>query len=166
MEFVVNDTNIFVDLVNTDLLDAFFQLEITVYTTDFVIAEIEDPVQAEIVERFVAEKKLIVDSFTLDELEALTLLQDANNGLSIEDCSVWYYSKQNDFTLITGDGLLRKCASNDRVKVKGVLFIFDALVGNELITPNIAAEKLELLLAMGSRLPQNEYDKRLGNWRS
>ncbi len=164
MEFVVNDTNIFIDLVNTDLLDAFFQLELTVYTTDFVIAEIEDPVQTGIVESFVAEKKLIVDSFTLDELEELTLLQDANNGLSIEDCSVWYYSKQNDYTLITGDGLLRKCASSDGVNVKGVLFIFDELVGNELITPIIAAEKLELLIALGSRLPQNECDKRLKKW--
>lgn len=75
------------------------------------------------------------------------------------------YSKQNDYTLITGDGLLRKCASGDGVNVKGLLFIFDELVWNDLITPVTAAEKLERQIVLGSRLPKNECEKRLRKWR-
>jgi rRNA-processing protein FCF1 len=166
MEFVVNDTNIFFDLINADLLDVFFKLELTVYTTDFIIAEIEEPIQEELIGQFIREEKLIVDSLNIDELEDLATLQGANNGLSIEDCSVWYYSKQNKYTLITGDSLLRKCASRDGVVVKGILFILDELVRNELIDSSLAADKLELLLNIGSRLPKNECDTRLKEWRS
>lgn len=37
---VVNDTNIFIDLISVDLLDEFFSLPIDIHTTDFVINEL------------------------------------------------------------------------------------------------------------------------------
>lgn len=166
MIFVVNDTNIFIDLINVELLDAFFQLELTVYTTDFIIAEIEEPEQAELVNKFIEDKKLLIGKLSIDDLEEIFTLLEVHKGLSPEDCSVWYYSKQNNYSLITGDSLLRKCASRDGVDVKGILFILDELVINEMITPYTAADKLELLIRTGSRLPQKECDKRLQEWRS
>ena len=74
MEFVVNDTNIFFDLMYTNLLDAFFQLEMTVYTTDFIVAEIEEPDQAELIENLIAEEKVIIGNLSIDALEKMVLL--------------------------------------------------------------------------------------------
>lgn len=66
MIFVVNDTNIFFDLINVGLLNAFFQLKIKVFTTDFIIAEIEEPEQAEIIKKFVEEEKLFIGTLTIE----------------------------------------------------------------------------------------------------
>jgi predicted nucleic acid-binding protein len=165
MNFVVNDTNIFFDLINVGLLDDFFQLELTVYTTDFIILEIKEPEQAEMVNKFIEDKRLLIGTLNIYDIEKIYSLLETHKGLSPEDCSVWYFSKQNHYSLITGDGLLRKCASQDGVDVKGILFILDELVSTKLIRPNTAAVKLELLIKTGCRLPQRECEERLKKWR-
>jgi hypothetical protein len=66
--------------------------------------------------------------------------------LSVPDCLGWFYSKKNNYALITGDGLLRKTNINEGVEVKGVLLVLDKLVRLNLIGPQFAEEKLELLL--------------------
>lgn len=40
-KLVVNDANIFFDLMNSGLLDKFFELPWSIHTTDFVFAEIK-----------------------------------------------------------------------------------------------------------------------------
>ena len=40
MDIVVNDTNIFLDLISIGLLDASFELPIKFHTVDYVIEEI------------------------------------------------------------------------------------------------------------------------------
>jgi len=86
--------------------------------------------------------------------------------LSVPDCSVWFYSKKNNYTLITGDGLLRKTAVKDGVEVRGILFILDELIRLNFMNSQLAAAKLELLLQIGSRLPKNECEEGLVRWRS
>lgn len=45
MDIVVNDTNIFLDLISVGLLDVVFKLPIKFHTVDYVIAEIADDMQ-------------------------------------------------------------------------------------------------------------------------
>lgn len=40
MQIVVNDTNLFIDLIHAELIDFFFQLPFEVHTTDFVVDEL------------------------------------------------------------------------------------------------------------------------------
>ena len=42
---VVNDTNIFIDLISVDLLDEFFSLPIDIRSADFVVLELTEPLQ-------------------------------------------------------------------------------------------------------------------------
>ena len=42
---VVNDTNIFIDLLSIDLLDEFFLLPLSIHTNDFIINELTEPSQ-------------------------------------------------------------------------------------------------------------------------
>lgn len=166
MQVVVNDTNIFLDLINADLLDEFFQLPYDVHTTDFVISEIIEPQQSFIVQEFIENEKLYVGVFSDSDLVEISNIQDLNKGLSFEDCSVLYYSKRNKYSILTGDRLLTKIACNDGLDVRGVLFIFDELVAKAIISKSTAATKLELILNMGTRLPKNECDSRIQGWRT
>lgn len=164
MQIVVNDTNLFIDLIHAELIDLFFQLPFEVHTTDFVVGEIEDTEQEAIILELIEAERLSVAVMASAEVEAILLLQIADNRLSIPDCSVWYYSKRNGYILMTGDNLLRKAATNDHVTVRGILYIFDELVRSGLISPAEASVKLQFLLDTGSRLPKEDCIERLVDW--
>jgi hypothetical protein len=106
----------------------------------------------------------LVASYTFKEVEEIVLLHEKANKLSITDCLVWHYSKKNNYTLVTGDNLLRKTASKNQVVVRGLLFIFDELVRLNLISPTFARVKLKFLLETGTRLPKDACDERFECW--
>ena len=164
MQIVVNDTNLFIDLIHAELIDVFFQLPFEVHTTDFVVSEIEEPEQEDIINHLIEAKRLFVASNTFNEVEEIMSLQEAVNRLSIPDCSVWHYSKKNNYTLLTGDNLLRRTALKDQVVVRGLLYIFDELIRLELITPALACIRLRFLLDTGTRLPKEACDERFELW--
>lgn len=166
MQIVVNDTNVFLDLIHAELIEHFFRLPFEVHTTDFILGEINDPEQEAIINQLVDSGKIIVASSSFEEVEEIMELQEGIRKLSIPDCSVWHYSKKNKFTLLTGDNLLRKTVKKDNIEVKGLLFIFDELVRLNIITPQTASIKLQLLLDMGTRLPEDECELRFLTWRS
>ncbi len=53
---------------------------------------------------------------------------DAVSGnLSIPDCSVCYYARKHDITLITGDRRLRRYAEAQNLRVRGILLCLMSL---------------------------------------
>jgi predicted nucleic acid-binding protein len=137
-----------------------------VYTVDFVINEIKDEDQLRSIKEYINRGLLNVHKFTAEELmEVLELHQGAGGNLSLTDCSVWYYAKQNNYVLLTGDRQLRTRAINSNVAVKGIIYVFDALVENGLIDPMLAADKLEELFRINQRLPKKIIGERIGGWR-
>lgn len=165
MEIIVNDTNIFIDLHSIGLLDALCQLPYDVRTVDFVIDEITDSSQAAALSVLITDGKIRVESFNADELQEI--IEEHSNvpgNISITDCSVCYYARKNSATMLTGDRQLRKYAEASKVVVRGILFIFDELVANTVLTPIEAATKLRELLTINSRLPKSEIEKRITNW--
>ncbi len=52
----------------------------------------------------------------LDLVSFQQKMQEETN-VSIQDCSVWKYAQENDYTLLTGDGKLRKSAIKEGTKV-------------------------------------------------
>jgi hypothetical protein len=70
--------------------------------------------------------------------------------------------------LLSSDKNLREFAETKKVEVHGHLWIFDAMVAQNCISPNRAADKLEELINAVNpklRLPEPEYKRRLGHWR-
>ena len=166
-QIVVNDTNIFIDLHDVGLLDEFFRLPWEVHTTDFVILELQHEKQKSAVTRFKDEGLLHVVEFEFEEIvEINRQKQQYSNktNVSLTDCSVWYYAKQNGCILLSGDRKLRNSVMSDGVDVKGILYVFDMLVETETITLETASKKLTLLKAINPRLPENEIKKRLKQW--
>ena len=164
---VISDTNIILDLLFLNMLDDFFSLPCDICTTDLVIDEIVQPAQQKILDSFVKSRKLEVVQFSPSEFSNITNLFVMNpNNASLTDCSVWYYAKQTNGRLLTGDGKLRKAAENDNVKVSGILYIFDNLIEYGTLPEKDAADLLENLMKINMRLPKDECEKRILAWRN
>lgn len=67
-------------------------------------------------------------------------------------------------TLLTGDGKLRTRASKEGIEVRGILFIFDELLKQNLIGFQLALEKLQELSLINTRLPKSEIESRILLW--
>lgn len=165
MEVVVNDTNIFIDLYSIRLLEEFFDLPITVHTVDFVINELTEKEQFNAIGKYIDNGMLKVQSLNATELlEVIELQNKAGGNVSITDCAVWNYAKKNNYTLLTGDGQLRKKAIESKITVKGIIYIFDHLVECNIISPKFAANKLQELIIHNPRLPKSIIQERIEKW--
>ncbi len=162
----INDANILIDLMKIDLIDEFFRLDFEFITTNFIIAEFEMEEQQNLINELIRKKKLYIYNLSFDELTDIQSIKfRSSKKLSFEDCSVWYLAKKKNAILLTGDNLLRKKAINDGVSVNGILFVIDYLIENEIITKQLAFEKLKKLLSLNARLPKNECEIRLNTWK-
>ena len=102
----------------------------------------------------------------IEVIEIAEFQTTCDNNVSITDCSVWLYAKKNNYTLLTGDGKLRKSASKSGVEVCGILKIFDMLVEDyQIISKQNGADMLEKLFKINNRLPSREIENRLNKWR-
>ena len=167
-KIVVNDTNIFIDLYEVGLLEEFFSLPWEVHTTDFVMLELQREGQHETVAKYKADNRLVVSVFEAKEMSEIGNLFKQNmnrTNLSLTDCSVWYYAKVNNYILLTGDRKLRTASLLDGVEVHGVICVFDTLVEFNMISRQVAVEKLQQLFVINPRLPKEEIDKRINLWK-
>lgn len=169
MKVIVNDTNIFIDLLSIGLLEAFCRLPYEIHTVDFVVAEILEPCQRQVLLRLIEQNNVHVNSFTADELVEIyqehSAVEAVRKKLSIQDCSVCYFARKHQIPMLTGDGRLRKYAENQNVEVHGILFVFDELVKYDIIPPRDASAKLGELQRINERLPKTEIQTRIDRWR-
>lgn len=164
MRIVINDANILIDLFHLNLVDAFFSLQdLDLKTTDFVFEELHGE-QKDVVKQFVQNNSLQIIESSEDDLIKIYQILSTTSGLSIEDCSVWYFAKKNKGILLTGDGKLRKQSLADGVEVRGILYIFDQLLISSLISFELAIEKLNQLYMLNDRLPKDAKKQRLDCW--
>lgn len=165
-KIVVNDTNVFIDLLNLGLLEHFFSLSWEIHTTDLVMHELLRDGQKAAVEAFNVLGKLTIAEFNQAELGEIIKLKNRNakTNVSITDCSVWYYAKVNNYALLTGDRKLKISSAKDGVEVHGIIYVFDALVEETVISKEHAANKLKELRNNNPRLPQDEIEKRITEW--
>ncbi len=164
MKFAISDANIFIDLFAIELIDCFFKLNLVLHTTDLVISELDFEEQTILMaysERgLLTIKKL--DDKELDELKETAI---ASRKLSKPDVSIYAYAKALDAMILTSDRPLRKEAEAKGFEVHGVLWLFDQLINQSIITQPIAVEKMTELMRVNTWLPKNECMKRIEKWK-
>lgn len=166
MDIIVNDTNIFIDLHSVGLLEKACLLPFEIHTIDFVIGEITDHDQQEAINRLIEDKKIIVGSFSDNEVMRIVAEHSlVARKLSLTDVAVCHYAACGPFTVITGDKNMRHYAESRQLEVRGVLYLFDQMVDNGIIEPKIGAAKLIELRAINSRLPKSAIEARIEHWR-
>ena len=163
MRLAVKDANVLIDLVEAALLDLWGVMALEVHVTDLVLAEIRDDKQRGDVDAYVA--KFGVTVHELDEGATAECMRMAEqHGMSLADASALRLAKELDAILLSGDSLLRKTATRDKVEVRGLLWIFDELVKRRALAMAAAAKRLRQVMAAGSFLPPRECIERLERW--
>lgn len=164
MRVIINDANILIDLVHLDLMNQFIMLELDLKTTDFVFEELNDN-QKDIIKAYINSKHIeIITTENEEDFESITTILENSSGLSFEDCSVWHYANKLNVILLSGDGKLRKQAIANGISVKGILYIFDQLLVQEIISFEFAIIKLEQLYEINPRVPIQSKNERIASW--
>lgn len=165
----IKDANILFDLINGDLLGHWVGLGIETWIAEPVFAEVVDCAQREILTGCIERHEILVE--TIPDEEALSWLESVKNlakknNLSFADAAALHCAETKKAILLTGDLKLRKAACRSDIEVRGVLWVLDQLIENQIIGCDIAYTSLTAILAEGARLPKTECNKRLENWSS
>lgn len=160
MRIFLNDANILIDLVHLDCVEAFFQLNVELCTTDFVLEELEE-FQRDLFQN----DRLRICTSDSDAIATISDLMEENPGLSFEDCSVWHHAKIQGGILITGDGRLRRKASAEGIEVRGIIYLIDLIKDQGIRSISECVIILDNLKVINPRLPIHELEKRIENWR-
>ena len=165
MKIVVNDTNIFIDLYESGLMDKLFELPLEIHTVDVLLPEFVKGNQREIMNRLIERGSIHLHSLSIEEVMAVQdWMDNATGNVSYVDCAVWYYAHQNGYVLMTGDGQLRRRAEASGVEVHGLLYLLDLMAEYELLPGPILADKLRAQMTRNSRLPRGECLTRISKW--
>lgn len=153
-EIVIKDSCILFDLVELNLMKDFFQLDVIAFTTQSVIEEINNDEQSKIIETYIISGKLIIDK--LGSYEDITEIENQYAVLSFTDSSVLELAIRKKAVLLTSDGSLRKISISKQVSVRGLLWIIEKLHSKNIITLELALEKLNSYREVNSRAPIKE----------
>jgi rRNA-processing protein FCF1 len=163
MKLAVQDANIIIDLIKIDLWQLALQLDLEIYTTDFVVGELDED-QVAIIQPYIDEGQFKVRTFDADEVMEIFGLNERIPALSAVDCSVLQAAQADGAMVLTGDKRLRNEVSNNQVEVHGILWIFDELLRVEILDFSQASAKLKMLMNLNARLPKKECQLRLTKW--
>lgn len=159
-KILVSDTNIWIDLHHSNLLEKVFQLPHQFVTTDFVWRELRKPPG-----HHLKDLGLAVEALSGNETMELFNLRQTLNNSSLADVSCYFVARERGWTLLTNDGALRKSGRRASLDVRGVLWILDELEQRQVLSPNDLFTALTAMLTAGARLPEDECKKRLATWR-
>lgn len=159
----VQDANILIDLIKTGLFNHCLALPFSFTTTNIIMDELIEE-QAAIIEPHINSGKFSVIKITIEELEEIMLLSEENTSLSEQDWSAYYFAEKKSSLLLTGDKRLRTIAESKGITVCGILWVFDRLVENAILSEEEACINLKALRNINKRIPQTEYEKRVKNW--
>lgn len=168
IKIAVTDACIFIDLHNLELTNSFFNLDIEIHTTSAILHELH------------YEEKRILQVYESDEMLTIHNLQehdyieiftvDYPKSLSEADKSVIHIANKLNACVLSSDKTLRNCAKNKDIEYHGMIWIFDKLVEEGLLSKEDAAIKLKRLVSTNSVFQNNqqlvvEIENRLKLWR-
>jgi rRNA-processing protein FCF1 len=117
------------------------------------------------IQAFIHSRTLNVTYFSADEIEII-LTTDYPKALEFQDKTVFFLAKSLNCNVLTGDAPLRKFCASQNITVRGIIWIFDRFIQEELISYNLAILKMEHLMSFNTntRLPKDDCIERLANW--
>lgn len=164
----VTDACIFIDLLDLDIVDSFFNLDIETHTTLSVLYELYS-FQQKILKAYQSVGKLTVHN--LQEKDFIEIFSEGYpKSLSETDKSVLHVANKLNACVLSSDKTVRNYAKNKAIEYHGMIWIFDRLVESSGISPQEAASKLKELMTINLVFQNNhsliiEIEKRLKRWK-
>ena len=161
--FISSDTNIWFDFEAIGHLEQPFLLNHSYFISDFTYDE--EINSSEGIKKIVTSDCLQVTSVNYEELALVNKLTIKYQNLSFYDLVALAIAIKRKWILLTGDGLLRKAAVDEKIECHGSIWIYDQLIMEKKISKscyNQCLLKLLDLVNLGKRrLPIEELVKRI-----
>lgn len=168
MKIAITDACIFIDLFDLQLMSEFFRIKLEVHTSLNVYNELDNE-QKELLKAYTLGGKLTIHNLTPEELELIGK-SSYPKQLSDGDKTVLYIAEKNNAIVLTSDKAVRNYSKIKSIESHGMLWIFDRLLDETIISSKQASEKLEELTHFNFFFRNNlqlskEIDKRLRRWK-
>jgi len=167
MKIAITDACIFIDLYDLDLTVPFFSLELEVHTSLDVFHELY-PEQRKLLEVFISVNKLIIHNIQPDER---LIISQTNFPLSLSevDKTVLFLAKKFEAIVLSSDKAVRNYAKSKSIDYHGLLWVFDRLIAQEILSKEAAVAKLKELITINVIYQNNfklmgEFRKRMEGW--
>lgn len=158
MPFLVSDTSVIIDLDRGDLLDAALGLDDTFVVPDLLF-------ERELDEDFGERLRglgIVIESLDGVEVRRAAELGRRDRRLSVADTFAYALAHGREWTLLTGDGVLRTVAEADGLTVHGVLWVVDRIeTSGRCDAATLHACLSKIAAHPRCRLPRREVDLRL-----
>lgn len=165
MMAVVCDANILIDLLQIDLFRAFLKLKWVKHVPPDVAGEVQEN-NSDQLSTAINAGKLILPTFTPEDLLRIQKFKFRYSSLSMEDCSCLFLAETLPAMLLTGERRLRSIATElHQLEVHGVLWVFEQLIEEKVINHPLAHAKLTQLININKRLPKGECERLLKRWK-
>lgn len=163
MDVVVQDASTLLNLLKSGLLrSAATALGLHILTADLVAMEIREPRKD--FDRAVKAGQVDIRGCGPDELATLVKEQRPAKRLSLQDISVVVLARELKCPLFSSDGPVRKYATQQKIEVRGELWILDEMVAGGHMTRADAVNALRSMIKQKARLPKEEVDRRMTAW--
>ena len=168
IKIAVTDACIFIDLLDLGLINSFFDLELEIHTTTLVYFELYEE-QQKVLKAYQSIDRLIVHN--LIESDFLQIhIETYPKSLSETDKSVLYIANKLNACVLSSDKTVRNSAKNKSIEYHGMIWIFDKLIEENILTKKEAFLKLEKLTAINFIFQNNqslvaEIQKRFKSWK-
>jgi predicted nucleic acid-binding protein len=158
MQILVSDTSVLIDIQRASLMVRIFDLPYEFIVPDLLFeAELLDWMGPELI-----RLGLGVAELEPHETERATLLKRQKAMLSTPDVFAFCLAAERGWTLLTGDGALRKEADRQNLPIHGVLWLFDELERHKVCDAGTLSVGLNALRQHPRcRLPTREVNIRL-----
>jgi predicted nucleic acid-binding protein len=156
-KIVVQDACILFDLIDLELLEVFFRLDLIVLTTPEVIVEVEDEQQLNEIKACISQNKIQVSE--AGNLMDLVTITTTNPGLSLADASVIILATKKNATILSSDKSLRNEAKRRGLGVNGILWVVEELFNREIIMKEALAHVLAIYPEKNKRAPLKEIER-------
>lgn len=156
-KIVIKDSCILFDLTDLNLLEDFFQLDLIVLTTHYVIGEVTSDTQMIEVSKFIHNGKLIINSD--GEFQAIYSISEKYSALSLADSSVLELAMRRKAIILSSDKILRKICVKENLIVRGIVWVIEELYKNKSLSSEMVLDKLKNYKTINQRAPVEEIEK-------
>lgn len=158
---IISDTSVLIDMVEGDLIDTMFQLDIQFSVPDTLYTEELELHHSDLIEKGL--QTLSLNPAGIIEAHTVVAGLTGSRAPGINDLLALILAKQHECPLLSGDKRLRSLAERDfsTVEVKGTIWLVEELIGEKLLTIDQAEQAFQSMNDAGSRLPKAEISRML-----
>ncbi len=157
-QLLISDANILIDMEKGGITRQMFQLDAVFAVPDLLYEE-------ELREEHPHLPELGLRTLELSEENvawaAELVVRYKKTGASIHDMLALALARQEQTTLLTGDGKLRIVAAEEHIAVRGTLWLVEQLMDARILTVQQTADAYDRMKAARRRLPWDEVERQL-----